>query len=620
MNAARRPFADPPAVRHAASHRVGGAGPHPALPALLEGAQGLLADLGAEYRPDRERLEALAARLASGRFHLAVLGQFKRGKSTLLNALLGEGVLPTAVVPLTAIPTFIRSGEARAVEVVPLDDRPRETHPAEDAEALRALLAAYVTETHNPANERNVSYVEITHPSPLLRQGVVLVDTPGIGSTFRHNTEATLNFLPQCDAALFLVSADPPITEVEVAFLREVRRRVPRLFFILNKVDYLSTDERDEAIGFLRQVLTEHVGADPETPLFCVSARRGLEARRAGDPRLWEASGLAAVERGVVAFLTREKSQALNAAVAREAADALGDSLMRLRLNVRSLQMPLEDLEKRLAAFDRAIEEIERQRIVVKDLLAGDRKRLHASLEEYAGDLRRTARSYLDGVVREALARSPSKAVDEEALRDALAAAVPGFFEHAMGTATETFEAHIRDALSPHRRRADALAASVRRTAAELFEVPYRASGESEAFEMVRRPYWVTHQWSAVLRPLSEGLVERLMPAGARRARILRRLAEQVDGLAVRNVENLRWALYQSLDHAFLRFGKALDERFAGTLAATRGAVRSAADRRAQRRRSVSEEAKRLEGACARLEEALAALQSAVAPSPEGET
>jgi predicted GTPase len=72
---------------------------------------------------------------------------------------------------------------------------------------------------------------------PRSRQRAVLIDTPGIGSTHRHNTGMTLRFLPQCDAALFLVSADPPITEVEVAFLIEVRNRVQDLFFVMNKMD-----------------------------------------------------------------------------------------------------------------------------------------------------------------------------------------------------------------------------------------------------------------------------------------------------------------------------------------------------------------------------------------------
>ena len=137
-------------------------------------------------------------RLAAGRFQLAVLGQFKRGKSTLLNALLGVDALPTDVVPVTAIPTFL----------------------------------------------------EVFLPSELLACGLLLFDTPGVGSTFRHNTAAADAVLAECDAALFVVSPDPPITEVEVQFLARVRQKVERVIVVLNKIDTLEPDEVEPVATF----------------------------------------------------------------------------------------------------------------------------------------------------------------------------------------------------------------------------------------------------------------------------------------------------------------------------------------------------------------------------------
>ena len=267
------------------------------LPRLLSAAIARIEGLGQGYGHLAGQLGELRERLAQGRFHLAVLGQFKRGKSTLLNALLGEAVLPTAVVPLTAIPTFIRPGQTRAARIHFLDQREPQNAEVRTAGQLGEFLTGFVTETGNPKNTLGVAQVEVFHPAALLLgKGVVLIDTPGIGSTFRHNTEATLNFLPQCDAALFLVSADPPITEVEVEFLRQVRSKVSRLFFILNKVDYLSDDDRKAALEFLRKALTEQAGMSADAAIFCVSARQGLEARAKGNDGLWAASGMAQVE------------------------------------------------------------------------------------------------------------------------------------------------------------------------------------------------------------------------------------------------------------------------------------------------------------------------------------
>ena len=265
------------------------------LPDLLKEAGKRLEALGAEFEADRVRLDQLLQRLREQRCYLAVLGQFKRGKSTLVNALLGEAVLPTAVVPLTSIPTFLHGGEQLAARVVFDNGKPEERFSGPQAGSLAEFLARFVTESANPHNQLGVRQVEATYPAPVLAKGVALIDTPGIGSTFRHNTEATINFLPQCDAALFVVSADPPITEVEVEFLKLAHRKLARLFFILNKVDYLDADECRAAVVFLQRVLCEQVGF-PSAPLvFCASGARawplaGTEIPPLGNTAAWRGS------------------------------------------------------------------------------------------------------------------------------------------------------------------------------------------------------------------------------------------------------------------------------------------------------------------------------------------
>jgi hypothetical protein len=95
----------------------------------------------------------------------------------------------------------------------------------------RVLFRTIFTEDGNPENRYGIIKVDVFLPSPLLRNGVVLIDTPGIGSTYLHNTAATMNFLSQCDAALFLISADPPLTQVELNFLTEAKKHVAKLFY-----------------------------------------------------------------------------------------------------------------------------------------------------------------------------------------------------------------------------------------------------------------------------------------------------------------------------------------------------------------------------------------------------
>jgi tRNA U34 5-carboxymethylaminomethyl modifying GTPase MnmE/TrmE len=576
---------------------------------VLTQAGALLHSLGADYAGERQQLTHLADRLAQGRFHLAVLGQFKRGKSTLLNALLGEALLPSSVVPVTAIPTFVRAGDSPSARVVFGNDR----SPVEfrgTGGALTEFLTQYVTESGNPKNAHGVTQVEVTHPAAILRRGVALIDTPGIGSTFQHNTEATLNFLPQCDAALFLVSADPPLTAVEAEFLRAVRAKVPRLFFVLNKADQLDAAERQTALAFLRRQLTEQAGIAAETPLFCVSARQALAARRANDAAAWTRSGLAELERHLVEFLAEEKTATLRDAVARKAADVLGEALLKLRLALRSLELPVEELQHRLAVFDQKLAEIQRERVVAGDLLAGDWKRAHEFLEQHAEQLRGQMRVYLEGVLEETLARNGSGLPREEALQETLAQAIPGYCEHHVGGTTTQLARHVADVLRPHQERADRLIESVRRTAAELFDVPYHAPESSGAFELVEQPYWVTHKWSARLIPFPPGLLESVLSPAARKRRLQTRLREQVADLVTSNVEKIRWAAYQSLDQTFRRFTGTLDERLAGTIAATHGAIRAALDKRHRHRAAVAQDIARLESAITSLQ----ALRHRLAP------
>ncbi|MEW6136804.1 MAG: dynamin family protein [Thermodesulfobacteriota bacterium] len=558
--------------------------------------------LGAEFTGDAEKLLFLRERLEEGRFHLAVLGQFKRGKSTLLNAFLGEALLPTSVVPLTAIPTFLQYGPEIMVQVSYQDDRPPTKVSGKSAPELGRILEGFVTEEGNPKNRLGVLQVDIFHPATILRHGVVLIDTPGIGSTFTHNTEATLNFLPQCDAALFVVSADPPLTEVEADFLKSVQARISRLFFIFNKIDYLNSQELDTAVGFFKKVLAEKTEASNNYPIFCVSARRGLDSKLSDDPCLWTESGLREVEDHLMGFLVSEKAKALREALGRKVRDVLENVVMRLRLSVRSLQMPLADLEERLKVFETQLQNAERQRIAAQDLLAGDRKRALELLEERAEELRKTSAKHLEQVVEASFSVMQNGEVSEAEILDALAEEVTSFFQSSANEASGSFGLHVTETLRPHQQRADELIELIRRAATELFDVPYRAPESSEAFEMKRRPHWVLRKRVPTLPiVVPEEALDKLLPAGLRISRLKKRLSRQIDTLVRHNVENLRWATLQNLNDAFRRFGLTLDQRFQETIAATHGAIRAAYIRRKEHEEAIADTVARLESSATAL-------------------
>jgi hypothetical protein len=219
---------------------------------------------------------ALSQRAAEGLFFVAAVGQFKRGKSTLLNALLEEQVLPTGVVPATALVTLVRYGAARSARARMLDGR---LLPLAIAE-----LADYVTEERNPGNRRGVALVEVTLPSAILRGGLCLVDTPGLGSVFASNAEATRAFVPQIDAALVVLGADPPISGEELDLAEAMGKQSAHQLFVLNKADRVPAEQCREAADFAQRQLAGRLSR-PVGPLLQVSATEGL----AGSPtRDWQ--------------------------------------------------------------------------------------------------------------------------------------------------------------------------------------------------------------------------------------------------------------------------------------------------------------------------------------------
>jgi GTP-binding protein EngB required for normal cell division len=546
------------------------------LAGLLGRARSCVRDLWPDGSRYGTALTALQERLVEQRLQVAVLGQFKRGKSTFLNALLGEALLPTGVVPLTAIATFIRWAAAPAVRVSYLDDRVPEEQSAAGPGEIQGQLSRFVTEEGNSRNRLKVAWVDVFYPAPILRYGIVLIDTPGVGSTLRHNTDAAVEVLPECDAGFFVLSVDPPVTEAELAYLERIRPTVGRLFFVLNKIDYLSGDERRAAVDFMRRTLCEHVPAEAETPVFAVSARQGLQAKREGDAEGLRRSGLAEVEQHLVRFLAHEKVGSLRRTVAMKTAAILEAAGMDVALGIRALEMPIDDLEQRAAQFTEALRDIERQRLVARDLLAGDRRRAIEQLEEQATALRREATTTLLAAAEAALIADAKSGRAGEAAKSAIATGIPEFFEPKLAEISRVFGAQVEEMLAGHVRRAERLIETVRQTATTLFEIPAIPFDASESFVIVREPYWVTQKWSDTLNPLGEGALDKLLPAAARGPRLRRRLTGEIDDLVQRNVENLRWATLQNLEMTFRRFAGWFDDRLAETIEATRGAIDTA--------------------------------------------
>jgi hypothetical protein len=386
--------------------------------------------------------------------------------------------------------------------------------------------------------------------------------------------------------------------------LTRVRQTVARLIVVLNKIDTLDPGERGTAAAFLRRVLTEQAGLDAATPIFCLSSRQGLRARLAGDAEALRASGLAELEAHLTQFLAHEKQATLRAAVARKASALVGDLQLETELHLKALRLPLADLEQRMAVFEEAVRGFEAERRTVVDLLAGDRIRAFEELEADAERFRIQARAAFEAELDQALARG----ADAEKARAALTGTIVHFFDAARAETTAEVGKRLAATLRAHQRRADELIALVRRTAADLLEIPFRASEGSEALETRHDPFWVMRPQPELLDAIPPGVFDRFLPAATRQVRLRRRLVQEIDAVVLRNVENLRWATRQNLEDTFRRFGADLDERLALSLVATRGAMVAAHDRRKEQSGSVEAQIERARVEWSRLDEIQTAL------------
>ena len=520
----------------------------------LLGAVGLLREAASELDAVLERrADELAERLSEGDFRVAVCGGFSNGKSSLINALIGEDLLPVGVLPVTSIATEVRHGATAAL--IELDDGTRRSVAVTE-------LAAWVSEANNPDNAKGVARVLVETPAPLLEPGVTLVDTPGLESIFEHNDTTAMATIRDAEGALVVLSADAPLTAAERRLLDVVAERASATFFSLNRADHLSTAEIDQAVSFVSDAVEAATGSDHQ--VFATSARRAIEARSSSDQAARDA-GTDALHQALTNFVDRElvavRQQAFALAV-RRLADELADADA---LTTAIAGLAADELADRIGRFERAAE-TERIR------LGEDTVLLAASVKGIAADL------------ADWLARQGSAPVPEAAERfAAVAQRTP-----AWGVASAEFAGRVQA-------RADAIRAIAEETfGARLapFPIPAVADEPDRFWYLFFRPELPDAPlWRALRLLLPHGWLRRRLIAAAHR-----RLVEELDKHAGR----ARSTLNERLAGTHRRFVDELSGHVEALIAdigratqatrrqSTSAEARTAADRQRQQRLSVA--------------------------------
>ena len=178
---------------------------------------------------------------------VAILGQFKAGKSSFINSLIGKSILPVGVIPVTTVITRLQYGEREQAVVRYFD--------GSTAEIGINDIKNFTSEAENPSNKKNVDFVDIELPSLMSYAGLRLVDTPGLGSVFKYHVETSENWLPQVGTAILAISADRPLSVNDVQLIRELMQHTPNIVILLTKADLLSPEQQNEVIEFFERTL-----------------------------------------------------------------------------------------------------------------------------------------------------------------------------------------------------------------------------------------------------------------------------------------------------------------------------------------------------------------------------
>jgi GTPase SAR1 family protein len=525
--------------------------------------------------------EELKEKIQNNVFNLVVLGQFKRGKTTLINSLLGAEILPTSVVPLTSIATILKYAEKLDIKVYFNDGKITEIKPES--------LPQYVTEKGNPKNEKDVQEVIITYPSPYLKDGVRLIDTPGVGSIYQHNTDVAYHYLPKSDAALFLLSVDQPVGQAELDFLKDVKEYSHRIFFLQNKADYVGTEDLNESISFSKRIIEECMGR--EVKIFPLSAKLALDGKLSGSKELLEKSFLPDFENLLNTFLMEEKGKVLLLSVSNTLLRIISQAMFELELEMRSLTTPVDELRVKIGAFEKKKKEVLVEKQDFDILLDGEVNRLvKKGLDEDLGEFKKELTSILTAGMEFFYNENrslPSKELNsalEEYVIDEVKNAYNNWWAKQDGKLASAFEAICSRFIAKINETVDDLL----RFSSELFAIPFEAFKAEELWTVKPGFYYKFKEEPVVLELLRTSFTLSL-PKFLGDKIILKKMKEFMLEMIDTQGGRVRYDFAERLDKSKLDFRWEMLQRIEATIEGISKAIEKGMSQKSKGEKAVEE-------------------------------
>ena len=312
-----------------------------------------------------QEVKSLVSDIHRDFYTVVVLGEFKRGKSTFVNAILGEPLLPMDILPETAVISAIMYDEAPCLSVVSLDGS--ETK----GEVSRDYLQKFSAQTVEQSDLASIRYIKIGYPIEMLKNRVVLVDTPGVSDLNQQRSDVTYRFLPCANTVIFLLDANAPLKKTEKDFIEQqlVPLGITDIMFLVNKYDCVDEEEDEDLLDELQERLSNAFGLGKTNgildhiDLFPISAKQALEAAQKDDAELMELSGMPRVQKRLQELLTEGRMEQTKVNAHRERLYFLIDRLMRDMDSSRMMkQADADTLQKYCTKLDSMLAEREHKK------------------------------------------------------------------------------------------------------------------------------------------------------------------------------------------------------------------------------------------------------------------
>jgi small GTP-binding protein len=492
----------------------------------------------------------LKEKLQRERLYRVVLGLFKRGKSSLLNALLGKELLPVAVTPLTAIITLLEFTAGEPFAEVEFRDGHRERKKPEE-------IRFYVGEEENPDNKKQVSVVRVYDHSPLLKL-VSLVDTPGLGSAFEHNTATTLQFVPKIDAALFVLSADMPVSKPEIDFLNDLKEVVPRILFVMNKIDLLSEADLKKMVVHNASIISKLLGkALSEKDLMLVSSLQPGSSLRE--------NGITGLKQFIESIAVNEKDRLLQQSARKQYGWLHNRLQMLLQLKLDTLTMPLQELEQKQARLSSSILLMQQQKDEFESIINGKISQLQDQIRSTVNMESKTIRSTiyqkLDENQQDILNTQEFKAIQA-----GLNEFILNHFNSVKDNLEDATREQFKNLLHQYSNRSQSFLNELANHLKTLMGISFdMIAGQ---FDLnIYTSFYLSLDSGTGTVAAHQSLLNKFLPASIRKKALLRRLREYYDAIIIRNSSSIGYDLQYKIQESFRKFSYDLNNRLADLMA-----------------------------------------------------